>query len=439
MNEPEPSPQPDPSSSIPHEARARRRRAHRMFYPSDAEGQAAVLADLARRSYPSFELFIFAILGGAILAAGYLLDSEAVLFFGVLAAPLLTSWVGLSIAAITGSLRFFLQTFAALLVSAIIVFLIGLAAGFANTALRAAHPERSPPAQPHLGSRTGSARHRRDPAGDHLRPHRRPNPTCPAWCWPTPSTCPSARRALGSGAGLEDVWPQAVYVALVHFAWATFLGILDLAFMRFRPRSFGGFIFSLLIILAILAALLWFTGLGEAALNLANGENSPGLRLPRRVPRFLSLTVSKSPSPRLNPSPSVTLPKPSVTASRTPTVDVLETPAEPFTPSMTIVPTPIFAQINSPEGGGARVRKTPGGDYLLTLSNGYIVQVLGETEERMGVIWVKIAVERNGERQEGWIIQSLLVTATPVADWEPTETLTPDTIVMIAFTPALLH
>jgi hypothetical protein len=43
----------------------------------------------------------------------------------------------------------------------------------------------------------------------------------------------------------------------------------------------------------------------------------------------------------------------------------------------------------------------------------------------MGVIWAKIAVERNGERVEGWIIQSLLMTATPVVNWEPTATLTP--------------
>ena len=70
------------------------------------------------------------------------------------------------------------------------------------------------------------------------------------------------------------------------------------------------------------------------------------------------------------------------------------------------------------------MRKTPGGDYLLTLSNGYIVEVLGETQEVSGVIWVKIAVERDGERQEGWIIQSLLATATPVPYWIATETPT---------------
>lgn len=423
MNEPEPSPQPDPSPSIPHDARARRRRAHRMLYPSDAEGQAAVLADLARRSFPSFELFIFAFLGGAILAAGYLLDSEAVLFFGVLVSPLLTSWVGLSIAAITGSLRFFLQTLAALLVSALIVFLIGLTAGFVNTPF-----EPRTLNEVHLHSRIWAPELAVLAIGAVLLVitfvRTETKPYLPSVVLAYAFYLPISAAGFGLGAGLEGVWPQALYVALVHFAWATFLGILTLALMRFRPRSFGGFIFSLLMILAILAALLWFTGLGEAALNLANGESPPAVTAPTNS-LLPTAVLSKSPTPKLNPSPSATLPQPSVTASRTPTVDILETPVNTFTPSITVVPTPIFAKIDSPEGGGARVRKTPGGDYLLTLSNGYIVQVLGETEERNGVIWVKIAVERDGERQEGWIIQSLLATATPVPYWVATETLTP--------------
>jgi hypothetical protein len=53
------------------------------------------------------------------------------------------------------------------------------------------------------------------------------------------------------------------------------------------------------------------------------------------------------------------------------------------------------------------------------------VTVLGETQERMGVTWAKILVDRNGEKVEGWIIQSLLATATPIVNWEPTETATP--------------
>ena len=404
--------------------RARRRRAQRMLYPADAEGQAAVLADLARRAYPSYDLFIYAILSGAILAAGYLLDSQAVLIFGVLAAPLLTPWVGLSLAAVTGSLRFFLQTLAALLVSAFLVFVIGLAAGFADS-----------PFEPrtlneiHLHSRLWPPELAVLALGALLLVvtfvRTEDKPYLPSVILAYAFYLPVSAAGFGLGANLEGVWPQAAQVALVHLTWATLFGILALASLRFRPRSFGGFIFSLLLTLALLTGLLTWTGWGRAALDLTRATAPLPATEPTRPP-LPSLTLSGSPPPRPNPSPSATLPRPSATASPTLAVEGASgTPAETVTPSITIEPTPIFARINSPEGGGAFVRKSPGGEYLLTLSNGFIIEVLGETEERMGVIWAKIAVERNGERLEGWIIQSLLMTATPIVNWEPTETLTP--------------
>jgi len=424
MTLPEAFPSPESIPPAPHPmTRARRRRAQRMLYPADAEGQAAVLADLARRAYPSYDLFIYAILSGAILAAGYLLDSQAVLIFGVLAAPLLTPWVGLSLAAVTGSLRFFLQALAALLVSAIIVFLIGLAAGFAELPFG---PRTHNEIYPHsilswpnlavlaLGALLLVVTFVRTEDKPYL----------PSVVLAYAFYLPVSAAGFGLGANLEGVWPQAAQVALVHLTWATLFGILALASLRFRPRSFGGSIFSLLLALALLAGLLTWTGWGRAALDLTRGTApppAPTSYFPPPTP-----TLSGSPPPRPIPSPSATLPRPSATASPSPTVKgASETPAETVTPSITIEPTPIFARINSPEGGGAKVRKSPGGEYLLTLSNGFIVEILGETEEHMDTIWVKIAVKRNGERLEGWIIQSLLVTATPIVNWEATATLTP--------------
>ncbi len=424
MTLPEAFPSPESIPPAPHPmTRARRRRARRTFFPADAEGQAAVLADLARRAYPSYDLFIYAILSGAILAAGYLLDSQAVLIFGVLAAPLLTPWVGLSLAAVTGSLRFFLQALAALLVSASLVFFIGLAAGFADS-----------PFEPrtlneiHLHSRLWPSELAVLALGALLLivtfVRTEDKPYLPSVILAYAFYLPVSAAGFGLGANLEGVWPQAAQVALVHLTWATLFGILALASLRFRPRSFGGFIFSLLLTLALLAGLLAWTGWGRAALGWTRGATPPPAPTSYFPPP--TLTLSGSPPPRPNPSPSATLPRPSATASPSLTVEgASETPAETVTPSITIEPTPIFARINSPEGGGAFVRKSPGGEYLLTLSNGFIIEVLGETEERMGVIWAKIAVERNGERLEGWIIQSLLMTATPVVNWEATATLTP--------------
>ena len=112
-------PMPDPESRI--SARARRRRARRTFFPKDAQGRAAVLSVLAKRAYPSYELFIFSLLCGAVLGVGYIFDSYGVLLLGILFAPLMVPWVGLVLSVISGTPRLFIQTLAGLLISTLLM------------------------------------------------------------------------------------------------------------------------------------------------------------------------------------------------------------------------------------------------------------------------------------------------------------------------------
>ena len=107
------------------------------------------------------------------------------------------------------------------------------------------------------------------------------------------------------------------------------------------------------------------------------------------------------------------------------TLDVTLPVTETRTVTPAPEPTPIYAFISAREGGGAYIRKEPGGNVIATLDNGAIVQILPETQDRNGVLWIHIAATRNDIRVEGWIIQSVLETATPVPNWEPSETTTP--------------
>src|SRR5512145_2057835 len=137
MNPIEPSSQSTPETSQEFvSARARRRRAQRRaHFPTDEEGRAELFTHLARRAYPSYELFVFSLVSGTILGLGYFLDSQALLIFGILVAPLMTPWVGISLATIAGAGRFFLQTVTAFLVSSLMLFLSGLLAGVASRTL----------------------------------------------------------------------------------------------------------------------------------------------------------------------------------------------------------------------------------------------------------------------------------------------------------------
>src|ERR1051325_10255098 len=109
----------EPPSQLPAEqpseefvsARARRRRAQRRaYFPSDEAGRNALYEHLARRAFPSYELFVFALVSGVLLGVVFFFNAQALLIFGILVAPLLTPWIGISLSVIAGSGRLFMRS-----------------------------------------------------------------------------------------------------------------------------------------------------------------------------------------------------------------------------------------------------------------------------------------------------------------------------------------
>jgi len=90
---------------------------------------------------------------------------------------------------------------------------------------------------------------------------------------------------------------------------------------------------------------------------------------------------------------------------------------------VTAEPTPILALIRASEGGGAFIRENPGGIVLATLANGSTVTIIpNDLQDVNGVIWVHVFALVHDVRVEGWMIQTVLQTATPVTDWQPSPT-----------------
>ncbi|HXF84348.1 MAG TPA: hypothetical protein VNK49_03085, partial [Anaerolineales bacterium] len=115
---------------------------------------------------------------------------------------------------------------------------------------------------------------------------------------------------------------------------------------------------------------------------------------------------------------------PTLTPSQTPRPTLLPTQTPTFT--VTPEPTPILAVIRAGEAGGAFIRQTPGGQGITILPNGWTVTIVpNDFQEVNGVIWVHVVATINDKRVEGWMIQSLLATATPVPNWLPSPTSSP--------------
>ena len=413
------------SASTPRKTRptrAQRKRAARRkkkVIPTSAEGRSKLLENLVLRAYPSYDFFIFSTLSGVILGLAYLLDAQALLLFGILMAPLMSPLVGMMLAAVGGSAKYFFKTFSAFIVGSILVFITGTLAGFAA---RLWLPLTLDQAFIHsrlwwadlvalaLGSILLSS--------SFVRSEKKP--FLPSVMVAYEIFLPLSAAAFGLASGVGDIFPESIFVFVAHLAWAMLFGTLTLFFLGFRPRKFLDWIFSLLLFVLILIIL--------AGLLLPGTNPEPTITAPQPtstrvaevietqtdVPNTADLST-RTPLPVTASPKKATATRGTLGVSATPGITL--TPALTATPTLTTVPTPLYAKISSSSGGGAFMRREPGGPVILTLENGELVEALTAPLKFDGIDWVQIRVERGGEIFEGWIIQSVLKTATPSPDW----------------------
>ena len=400
----------------------RRRVTRRSHIPTDAEGQAELLSSLARRAYPSIELFVFSLVCGAILGLGYLLDSQPVLLLGILVAPLMTPWVGFLLAMLTGSLRFMFETLMALLISLIFVFLGGLLTGFAARLFMPItlnnvfiHARLWLPALIvfALGAITLVISFARSEN----------KPFLPSVLVAYAFFLPISAMGFGIGSGLPNVWLQGLLVFVAHFALTSTLGLITLFVLRLRPSA-GGLALSGVMIVVFVGILISLIGSGSPSSNEAGTQSTPT----NSVAAAPSLTPSLPAAPDPSSTPVIK------SATRTPTaedttpspvpltLEITLPPTETPTITLTIQPEPVYGRVQANEGGGANLRDAPGGTYVMTLLNGTIVETFSEFQLVNNVTWVKVFAQVNGQRIEGWLLESVITYATPEPDFDPTST-----------------
>ncbi len=371
----------------------RRRRARRYLVLPDEDERSALINRLARRAFPSVEFFIFSLLCGAVVGLGFILDAQSLLLLGILLAPLMTPWVGLTLASTTGLWRFFLLTLAGLLVGGALVFVSGLLSGLAARLV-----ERDFFQQASIHSHLWWPNLMVLTIGAVLLVisfiRSEDKPILPSVMLTYELYLPLGAAGFGLGLGSGRAWPDGVLVFLVHLSLATLAGMITLAVLRFRPVRAVGVPLTGLVALLALTGLVVLTGLGSYFI--------PGLPGP---PPTVTPTAAL---PSATPAPPTETPTPPPTATPTlPRVEPTPTPSPTPTPQ----PTPVYARINSPIGDGAVIRSEPGsGSVVNSLLNDTLVEVLPETRQVNNTVWVRI---RTANGIEGWILQAVLVTATP--------------------------
>lgn len=379
---------------------ARRRRARRLLAPLNADERAEYLDNLTHRTSPTFDFFLFSLAAGAVFGIGLLLDTSAVLVLGALVAPLMAPATGVSLGTVVGSLRFFFRSLSGLLLGGLLAFLAGAAAGavagfiplaWQNDLTQAyLHAQLSWPDFLVLVLGAGLT------AAAMLNPKR--NPALPSVALSYELYLPLVIAGFGLVSGEPHLWPDGLVIFAVHLAWSALIGAITLAVLGFRPLTLFGYTLGGVVTMLGVILLIFFSGAGAAL----GGQIA------------LPTPTTPSPTATLTITPTLTLTATPIppTATFTPTLTV--TPTSTSTETITPSPTPMYALVAAADNLGAFLRAEPGGTILQSYFNGTLMRVLPETTELDGVIWVHIAAP---DGLEGWMVQTLLATATPAPNW----------------------
>jgi hypothetical protein len=370
-----------------------------------------LLRELAQRVIPSFDFFLFSLLAGLCLGAALLLDSPALVFLTVLLAPFMAPAIGISLGTIAGTVRFILQSLGSLSIGSLIVFLCGMVAGWAVHLLpqhvyeqAALHSQFTWPDFIVLGLGAGLTAYLVVRA-----PHQKPLVTSVAIAYAL--YLPAGVAGFGLSSGISGLWLNAISLFFTHLLWAAIIGAGTLSLLGFRPLNATGYLlgagYFLAGLIAIAVVYVPQPPVLVAPAQQTQAGNIAGVEIERPSP---------SPNSLISPSPSLAASHPTITITPTPTRTRTLVPTNTATLTITPVPTPVWARISAVAGNGALIRSEA--DYnaavVSSLLNGTLVEVLPEVVNSGAVAWVHV---RTVNGKEGWIVRSLLRTATPAPGW----------------------
>jgi hypothetical protein len=379
---------------------ARRRRARRLLAPLEADERAAFLDVIAHRASPSFDFFLFSLLAGSVISGGMLLDAPPFLVLGTLLAPLMAPVVGIALGTVIGSVSHFVRSLVGMFIGSLLVFAIGSLTGYAARLwlpldLKQAHLAAQISWTNFLVLALGAIL----TAASMVRSQR--SAVLPSVALAYELYLPLVSAGIGLTSGIPNLWPDGLVVFAMHLAWGVLLGSLTLAILGLRPLTIFGYTLGGVIALVGVILLIGITGAGAAF----GGR----FALPTLAP-----TPTATMTPTLTPVPPTNTPVP---PTATPTQTLTPTSTATLTTTPTLTPTPILALVNAGEAGGAHLRDTPGYQEasVALLANGTLVQVLPDQPvDQGGATWVHIKAP---DGITGWIVQTLLATATPAPNW----------------------
>jgi hypothetical protein len=372
---------------------ARRRRARRMLTQLKADDREVYLESLGHEVSPTFELYLWALLAGVLVGLGFRFDQQALLVAAALVGPHMAPVTGLSLAAISGSMRFFLRLLGGLLLA---LLLAALAAGILG-GLGVPQPTASLLAAGHVKINLvdfGLVVCAAVLASRRLAHKGDLSPVIGA-ALAYELLLPLGAASIGVVRGQPEIIQGGFLTFGLHLTWAVAAGLGALALFGFRPLTGSGGSLAMAIILMGLLALLSAAGLGASV---------------------LAAVPTPTPTPTATPTATAT---PTMTGTPTPTgtPTATATATVTATATATATATPVPGAVIRTGGKGAILRKdpSPSGAPIGYLAEGQAVVVISGPQRVGDQLWWQVRIVVEGQAQEGWMVGAFLGTITPTA------------------------
>lgn len=410
-----PTSQPLPPEDFDRLTPARRRRRRRMIFPGATDQQSAFLEELAHRALPSADLFLFAIISVLILGIAIWLDAPALYFLAALFAPFMGPVLGMALASMTGTRSFFFQSLGGLILACFIYFWGGMGCGWITLIIT-----RDVPFVP-----TQVFFHNQFTWPDFFvlcvgailtvvllvrNPSERPILSSGALAYEI--LLPLGVAGFGLASGTANLFPNGLLVFFTHLVVAVLICTVIMGFMGIKPRDRWSFTVTTMLIMVVSLIII-----GVSLFD----------PLPAKYRTTQVAVTLVKPSLSITFTPTVTrVPNTATVIKSTATLVAVETSTPGSTPTNTLIPThtktptaspqptPVYAKIMAKGDSGAFVREKPDLDapVVKAVLNDTLVEILPDTFMTNGQVWIKVRLMPDGV--EGWIWRYLVITATPM-------------------------
>lgn len=373
-------------------SRARQKRAERRLSELHPDKSRELLTRLSEELALGIRPTLAAVLSGLLFAGGLRYQEPVLIIFGALVAPWMDSVTGLAMAAILGEARYWFQFLAKFLLILLFVFLGAGVAGSIGPLV-----EKNTEIVLNFSRFNifeflfliGGAAHTMLTFVREGKIHRLAQVAIAYGI-----LLPLSAFSMGILRIERDLWQSALSTFALHLTWAVVTGLVVLIVLGYMPQRRGARTFLVGLLLIGVVGLSSSLSLGGSIL-MALPAPTP---LPIIVPTFTDTLVP----------PTATAVTPSATPS--------PPPSATHSPIPSATPTQTFGVVLGTGGFGVMLREAPNGNPIRGLFEGVEVEIIGGPLLIEDETWWQV---RTSEDEEGWVLSSFIVTATPEATESP--------------------